>query len=103
MNINLNDPTIVTAPGPAKAATNQARQGVDSNTFLKLLVAQLKNQDPLEPQQGAEFVAQLAQFNSLEQLISINNRLDQLVGQQKTQTQAQKDKAALGIITLPAA
>lgn len=66
-------------------AASHAKKNADINTFMTLLVAQLKNQDPLEPQQGAEFVAQLAQFNSLEQLININDRLNQLVNQQKTQ------------------
>lgn len=46
--------------------------------FLKLLVAQLQNQDPLNPQDNHEFVAQLAQFSSLEQTVGINDRLDQL-------------------------
>lgn len=45
--------------------------GVDAlankNTFLQLLVAQLKNQDPLSPADGTQFVTQLAQFSSLEQ------------------------------------
>lgn len=50
------------------------------NAFLKLLVEQLKHQDPLAPQDGAQFVAQLAQFNSLEQLISINERLGEVLG-----------------------
>lgn len=49
--------------------------------FLQLLVAQLKNQDPLAPQDGAQFATQLAQFNSLDQLVSINTRLDQLIEQ----------------------
>ncbi len=51
----------------------------DQDMFLKLLVTQLKHQDPLAPQDGAAFVAQLAQFNSLDQLISINTRLGQLI------------------------
>lgn len=55
-----------------------AKKGTDKDTFLTLLVTQLKNQDPLAPQDGAQFVAQLAQFNSLDQLISINERLGQL-------------------------
>lgn len=58
-------------------------------TFLKLLVAQLQNQDPLNPQENYEFVAQLAQFSSLEQSIGINDRLDALAiqnqGMQNTQ------------------
>ena len=58
--------------------TKSAAPAVDTNTFLKLLVEQLKHQDPLAPQDGAQFVAQLAQFNSLEQLISINERLGKL-------------------------
>ena len=40
--------------------------------FLKLLVTQLQNQDPLNPMKNEEFVTQLATFTSLEQLISIN-------------------------------
>jgi flagellar basal-body rod modification protein FlgD len=59
------------------------------DAFLKLLVAQLKNQDPLKPQDNSEFVAELAQFSSLEQTMGINDRLDilsmQSTGQQNTQ------------------
>ena len=51
--------------------------------FLKLLVAQLKNQDPLAPQDNTQFVAQLAQFSSLEQEMGINSRLDTLTAQSK--------------------
>ncbi len=40
--------------------------------FLKLLVAQIKNQNPLDPADGVEFLSQLAQFSQLEQTISIN-------------------------------
>jgi len=67
---------------PAATEANPTKNGnqtVNGETFLKLLVEQLKHQDPLAPQDGTQFVAQLAQFNSLEQLISINDRLGQLV------------------------
>ncbi len=53
-------------------------QNVSQSEFLKLLVAQLQNQDPLSPVQNQEFVAQLATFSSLEQLISINKAVTQL-------------------------
>ncbi|MEX1213279.1 MAG: flagellar hook capping FlgD N-terminal domain-containing protein [Balneolaceae bacterium] len=46
--------------------------------FLQLLVAQMKNQDPINPLEGAEFAAQLAQFNSVEQLIQVNDGLSKL-------------------------
>lgn len=45
------------------------------NDFLHLLVVQLQNQDPLEPVKNEQFVAQLAQFSSLEQLVNINDSL----------------------------
>jgi flagellar basal-body rod modification protein FlgD len=48
------------------------------DTFLKLLVAQMQNQDPLDPQKNADFVAQLAQFASLEQLMTVNGSLESL-------------------------
>jgi flagellar basal-body rod modification protein FlgD len=56
-------------------------KGLDKNAFLKLLVAQMKNQDPLKPMDNTEFVAQLAQFSNLEQVMGINTRLDTLAAQ----------------------
>ncbi len=46
------------------------------NQFLQLLVAQLKGQNPLDPLDGTQFVSQLAQFSSLEELTSIHAALD---------------------------
>ena len=53
-----------------------AGANMGKNEFLKLLVAQLEHQDPLAPQEGQEFAAQLAQFSSLEQLTNINGNLE---------------------------
>lgn len=56
-------------------------EAMGQDAFLKLLVAQLQHQDPLNPQENYEFVAQLAQFSSLEQSVGINARLDALAAQ----------------------
>jgi len=58
--------------------TNKA---MGKDDFLKLLVAQLKNQDPLAPQDNTQFVAQLAQFSSLEAAMGTNSRLDSITSQ----------------------
>jgi flagellar basal-body rod modification protein FlgD len=44
--------------------------------FLQLLVAQLKNQDPMSPTDGTQFVSQLAQFSELEQVIAIRGDIE---------------------------
>lgn len=51
---------------------------VSKSEFLQLLVAQLKNQDPMNPISNEQFLTQLAQFSSLEQLVSINSAVSKL-------------------------
>jgi flagellar basal-body rod modification protein FlgD len=51
----------------------------DFNTFIRLLTAQMSNQDPLEPTSNTEFVAQLASFSSVEQQILTNDKLTALM------------------------
>jgi flagellar hook assembly protein FlgD len=75
MNINA---LTSTNPNLSSPSNNAASQPSEKDLFLTLLVAQLKNQDPLEPQDGTAFVAQLAQFNSLDQLVGIRQSIDQL-------------------------
>jgi flagellar basal-body rod modification protein FlgD len=62
--------------------------------FLKLLVAQLKNQDPLAPQDNTQFVAQLAQFSSLQAAMGTNTRLDNIT----SQNQGQANTAVVSLV-----
>ena len=51
----------------------------DKNLFLKMLVAQMTNQDPFNSQDPSEYISQLAQFNTLEQMMSLNDSMSYLV------------------------
>ena len=66
--------------------------------FLQLLVSQLKNQDPLNPMEGAEFTAQLAQFSSVEQLVSMNAGMKGIVDAVNSQSQLSQTSFAAGLL-----
>jgi len=59
-------------------ATQTNNQVLTQDDFLQMLIAQLQNQDPLNPLSGTDFAAQLAQFSSLDQLTQINTQLSTL-------------------------
>jgi flagellar basal-body rod modification protein FlgD len=63
------------------SAFNARNNAEDMKTqFMTLLVAQMKNQDPMNPVDNQDFVSQLAQFSSLEQLITINDGVEKFNG-----------------------
>ncbi len=66
--ISNNDPIS----GAQSAAPSS---NLDKDAFLKLLVSQVKNQDPLAPSGSTEYIAQLAQFSSLEQMQNLNDNI----------------------------
>ena len=65
----------------------QAVTDLGPDIFLRLLVTQLQSQDPTNPTDNGDFVAQLAQFTTLEQATSTNELLEQLIGQNVQRTQ----------------
>lgn len=67
-----------TTAGQNASATSSVGD-LDYNAFLKLLIAQLKNQDPTKPMDATQFVAQLAAFSQVEQSIAANGKLDALL------------------------
>ena len=58
------------------AAPDRAKEALGRDAFLQLLTTQLAHQDPMQPQADTEFIAQLAQFSSLEQLQQMRGTLD---------------------------
>lgn len=72
-----------------KSGESVATQGLGKQDFLKLLVTQLQHQDPMDPTDPAQFVSQLAEFTSLEQLVNIRDGLDLLSVAQASGTSAQ--------------
>jgi flagellar basal-body rod modification protein FlgD len=67
------------ASSSSSASSSTSRNTLGENDFLKLLITQLQNQDPLQPVDNQAFIAQLAQFSSLESLQSLGDRLDTLL------------------------
>jgi len=63
--------------GGASSGNDTAELGKDA--FLRLLVTQLRYQDPINPVKDQEFIAQLAQFSTLEELQGLNRRIDEMV------------------------
>lgn len=77
--------------GSAGSGTSE----LGKNEFMELMIAQLKNQNPLEPQDNGEFISQLAQFSSLEEMQGVSRSVDEL-GSQFRSTQALQASAMVG-------
>lgn len=90
-------------------AEKAKRTGYDKDTFIKLFVAQMKNQDPMEPMKNEEYMTQMAQFTSVEQMSnmassfekfaknfeekgSFNTKLDEFLSEFKNTNKALLDK-----------
>mgnify|MGYP001053208717 FL=1 len=61
------------------STTTASAPTVDYNAFLRLLVAQMNNQDPTKPTDSTEFLSQLASFSNVEQAVQMNNKLNALL------------------------
>lgn len=92
MNTISSSSTAASTDSPLSAATGNQAMGKDA--FLKLLVAQIAHQDPLKPMDDTAYVAQLAQFSSLEQQTNSNKMLELLA----TQQQGLANTASLGLV-----
>jgi flagellar basal-body rod modification protein FlgD len=66
----------------SNTTTTTSSTGVDYNTFLQLLIAEMKNQDPTNPMDTSQYMSQFAQLSSVEQAMQTNNKLDALLSSQ---------------------
>ena len=70
--------SVTAANVTATSETSLSQLGQDYETFLGLLVAQIQNQDPLEPMDATQFVSQIATLTQVEQSVNMNAQLEQL-------------------------
>lgn len=66
-------------PLGASQTAPKSKTAVDYDSFLKLLIAQMKNQDPTQPMDSTQYVAQLATFSQVEQTVQSNAKLEQIL------------------------
>ena len=76
--------TTSTVPDPAAAQTRVPTKTLGQDDFLKLLSVQMTSQDPMNPQKDTDFIAQMAQFNSLETMQGVQSGITQLRQDQQT-------------------
>lgn len=83
-----DESTRIARPSSASGSNSSAATPAEdlTNTFLLLLTVQLKNQSPIDPLDPNQFIAQLAQFNSLGELTQIQQLMQTLVNQSSTKS-----------------
>ena len=72
-------PTGADRPPATTQSGSVSKTQVDYQSFLKLLVAQMKNQDPTNPMDSTQYMAQLAAFSQVEQSVQMNTKLDRML------------------------
>jgi flagellar basal-body rod modification protein FlgD len=74
----VGDPAKTSVPTSTTVTRKTGNSNLGKDDFLKILITQLQNQDPLQPMQDKDFIAQMAQFSSLEQMTNVATALDKL-------------------------
>ncbi len=70
--------TLVKVTDPNSPVVRPKQEMDDEANFMRLMIEQLKNQDPMSPMDSKDFTAQLSQINSLQQLIGMNKSMEQI-------------------------
>ena len=83
MNVpSATDTTSTNSTSSTSSTTATSNNTVDYNTFLQLLIAEMKNQDPTNPMDTSQYMSQFAQLSSVEQAMQTNTKLDSLLSSQ---------------------
>ena len=83
MNVpSATDTTSTGSTGSTSSTSSKSSTGVDYNTFLQLLIAEMKNQDPTNPMDTSQYMSQFAQLSTVEQAMQTNTKLDSLLSSQ---------------------
>ena len=80
--MNVTSATDTARSQATSSANTTSTSTVDYNTFLQLLVAEMKNQDPTNPMDTAQYMSQFAQLSTVEQAMQTNAKLDALLSSQ---------------------
>ena len=80
--MNVTSATDATKSSATSLSNTTSPGAVDYNTFLQLLVAEMKNQDPTNPMDTSQYMSQFAQLSTVEQATQTNSKLDALLSSQ---------------------
>ena len=84
MQITPTTPATGAGASPDPVTTTTGKKTLGQNDFLKLLSVQMQAQDPLNPMKDTEFISQMANFTSLEQMKNLTTSFDSFIGQQRS-------------------
>jgi flagellar basal-body rod modification protein FlgD len=99
--VNASQTSDVLSQYQLKQQSASGKGELGKNEFMELMLAQLKNQNPLDPQDNGEFISQLAQFSSLEEMQKLSGNVDSVIGEFRS-TQALQASAMVGKTVLVA-
>jgi flagellar basal-body rod modification protein FlgD len=102
-NVNNVASTYQSSSTTGTSSTNKSNDDLGKDAFLNLLITQLRYQDPMSPMEDKDFIAQMAQFTSLEQMQNMNSSMQMsqassLIGMQVRWTDANSQQELSGIV-----